>query len=209
MTKTIPSHETKTCTKCGEEKPLTGFGTEKRNHKIKILARCRQCTLAYQTSWRNTQDRVAMNEKYRGWRRDWLADKSAFELASYRKACASYAAMERAKVKIKVFEMYGGSFCACCGETELCFLSIDHINNDGFAARKRGEHPSGGTAFYRWLMRSKYPPGFQVLCMNCQFGKKNNRGICPHQSCGVTTIPQGSTAKRLEAHRTPLKVMGS
>jgi hypothetical protein len=27
-----------------------------------------------------------------------------------------------------------------------------------------------------------YPQGYQVLCMNCQVGRRDNGGVCPHQS---------------------------
>lgn len=33
---------------------------------------------------------------------------------------------------------------------------------------------------YRWLMKNKYPSGFQVLCWNCNMGKQINGGVCPH-----------------------------
>ncbi len=55
--------------------------------------------------------------------------------------------------------------------TTLAALSIDHINGGGSKHRK--ELGGGGTKFYRWLKKHNYPEGFQVLCMNCQFIKKN------------------------------------
>jgi hypothetical protein len=76
----------------------------------------------------------------------------------------------------EVIAHYGGK-CACCGETERLFLSIDHINNDG--AKHRREVPA--SSLYRWLKKNGYPEGFQVLCMNCNCGKARNGGVCPHQ----------------------------
>ena len=38
-----------------------------------------------------------------------------------------------------------------------------------------------GYMTYKWLRKNGFPPGFQVLCMNCQHGKRMCRGICPHQ----------------------------
>jgi hypothetical protein len=32
---------------------------------------------------------------------------------------------------------------------------------------------------HRWLKNSGYPPGFQVLCFNCNFAK-HRKGQCPH-----------------------------
>jgi len=76
-----------------------------------------------------------------------------------------------------IFSAYGGYRCACCGEEEKTFLTIDHINGDGCKHRKE----IGQSNMYRWLRDNNYPTGFQVLCMNCQWGRKNCEGICPHQ----------------------------
>lgn len=83
-------------------------------------------------------------------------------------------------IKNKVYAAYGGYKCACCGETEISFLSIDHVNNNGNKERGRLYSDSGGS-FYRYLKRNNYPIGYQVLCMNCQWGKRMNNGICPHK----------------------------
>lgn len=81
------------------------------------------------------------------------------------------------EIKREVFAHYG-SKCACCGESIFEFLSIDHINNDGAAHRK--ELKMTGMGFYRWLRRNSYPPGYQLLCLNCNLAK-GWYGICPHK----------------------------
>jgi hypothetical protein len=70
---------------------------------------------------------------------------------------------------------YGGK-CACCPEATFEFLEIDHINNDGAAHRKK----IGMGNTYKWLIANNYPPGFQVLCSNCNHAK-GRYGICPHE----------------------------
>ena len=89
--------------------------------------------------------------------------------------------------KIAAFDAYGGAVCKCCGETGLDFLSIDHVNGDGAAHREEiaGHRRSTSKTFaghqmYRWLRLHNYPPGFQVLCMNCNFAK-GHFGQCPHE----------------------------
>lgn len=79
-------------------------------------------------------------------------------------------------IKDAVFEAYGGYICSCCGEDIKAFLSIDHIDGGG---KKHREDIK--VDFYSWLKRNNYPSGYQVLCMNCQFGRKNC-GVCPHQT---------------------------
>lgn len=82
-------------------------------------------------------------------------------------------------LKTAVMEYYGGGVCSCCGEDELAFLSIDHIDGGGNQHRK--SLGLGGAVFYKWLKRNGFPSGFQVLCHNCNHGKHVNGGICPHQ----------------------------
>lgn len=86
------------------------------------------------------------------------------------------------KLKAKVMAAYGGK-CNCppCGETIVDFLCIDHLNNDGAKQRKILGLPSG-RAFYRWLVNNNYPPGFQVLCCNCNLSKHTNKGKCVHET---------------------------
>jgi hypothetical protein len=73
---------------------------------------------------------------------------------------------------------YGGAVCACCGESNVKFLTIDHINGGGTAERKKIK---GVCSIYRWLKRQGYPFGYQVLCYNCNCGRAYNGGICPHK----------------------------
>lgn len=84
----------------------------------------------------------------------------------------------RDEVRRKVYSHYG-SACACCGETEICFLSIDHMDNDG-AEHRRANNLQTGEQFYRWIVRNDYPKNLQILCMNCNWGKRMNNGVCPH-----------------------------
>ncbi len=69
----------------------------------------------------------------------------------------------------------GSVTCNCCGESQIEFLSIDHINNDGSAHRKEI-----GSNLYNWLINNDFPVGFQVLCFNCNFAK-GIYGFCPHK----------------------------
>jgi aminoglycoside phosphotransferase len=77
--------------------------------------------------------------------------------------------------KVKVLMGYGG-VCVCCKERDLHFLTIDHIIGGGSAHRRE----LGGTSsLYQWLIDNNFPPGFQVLCMNCNSAKQWYGG-CPH-----------------------------
>ncbi len=84
------------------------------------------------------------------------------------------------KLRQEVLEHYGGQppCCACCGEMEPVFLTIDHLEGNGNQHRKQ---LGGAPYFYRWLKREGWPPGFQVLCWNCNRGRWANDGHCPHE----------------------------
>lgn len=88
------------------------------------------------------------------------------------------------KIKLETLAHYslGGSntFCNCCGEKEIKFLTIDHLENDGATHRKEIKCHTGAGSFYYWLKRNGYPKGFQTLCMNCNLAKSLYK-ICPHQ----------------------------
>lgn len=81
------------------------------------------------------------------------------------------------RLKSRVIAAYGGQ-CACCGESEPAFLTIDHVNEDG--AKHRREIKTNRV--YSWLEKHDYPQeGFQLLCFNCNCGRRINGGVCPHQ----------------------------
>lgn len=84
-------------------------------------------------------------------------------------------------LKRLVFKTYGGPSCKCCGEVIFEFLSLDHVHNDGPEHRHSIGFPKGGGNMYAYLKARGFPPGFQVLCMNCNFAK-GHFGACPHES---------------------------
>jgi hypothetical protein len=85
----------------------------------------------------------------------------------------------RRLMKRCVIEHYGNK-CACCGEDNIAFLTIDHIEGNGNTHRKK-IRKSSGIGFYCWLKQNDFPDGFQTLCFNCNIARYKNGGICPHQ----------------------------
>lgn len=85
----------------------------------------------------------------------------------------------RNKIKLIVYNHYSNFNikCNCCGENTIEFLSIDHVNNDGAINRT-----TIGKNLVYWLYKNNFPPGFQILCHNCNFAKgKDEDHICPHK----------------------------
>lgn len=151
---TTPSEVLNKCSKCGAEKPLDAY--YKRTNG-RLHTECKSCYIA------------RVGERSR--RRD-VRDRDNAALRARRR-----------KTRDQVFAAYGGYRCVCCGESEPKFLTLDHINNDGgqFRAEMLGKRTMAGYHTYRWLLKNGCPPTVQVMCMNCQHGKAQNGGICPHQ----------------------------
>ena len=83
-------------------------------------------------------------------------------------------------LKTEALNAYGGAICYCCGEKELLFLGLDHIERNGSEHRKE-ENISGGGDLYWWVKKHNYPEGFRVACHNCNMGSYYNNGVCPHK----------------------------
>lgn len=80
--------------------------------------------------------------------------------------------------RVEAMNSYGGK-CACCGETEVKFLTLDHSNGDGKAHRSE-LRVGAGSEFYRKLREHGFPDcGLVVLCWNCHMAK-DKWGECPH-----------------------------
>jgi hypothetical protein len=168
----------KQCRLCHEVKPARDFYPAKPRPDG-LRAECRVCSIAKVKGWRDSN------------RDKWRAMKRA-QYARNREKCikkvkANYA-VNRVRIieqkrqvamrlKREVFAHYGTS-CYCCGESNLAFLNLDHINNDGGEFRReRG----GGASTYRWAKQMDFPEGLQTACFNCNMARANNNGICPHE----------------------------
>ena len=81
-----------------------------------------------------------------------------------------------ANVKKEAIDAYG-RFCACCGESKIEFLEIDHIFGRG------KEHRADlKVSIHRWLRQGRFRRvGFRVLCANCN-NSYGHYKYCPHQS---------------------------
>lgn len=165
----IAQETTRCCIRCGIVWPIENFRQDAQNAKYGWRRReCKVCHREKMAEWR-----AKNREQYREYRRKLNADSPSRPRILAERRKSSKIARERAR--FTVLQHYG-SKCNCCGETEICFLSVDHINNDGAAHRRTMNHSNQ----WLWLIRNDFPEGFQILCMNCNFGKRINGGTCPH-----------------------------
>lgn len=99
-----------------------------------------------------------------------------------------YEAKLRLRIKIEVFTHYSQGIpkCACCGEDNIYFLAIDHIDGNGKILRAIKDLYKG--RIYYWLKNNNYPEGFRVLCYNCNSSLGINK-YCPHKPTSEIPIP--------------------
>ncbi len=172
------------CKKCGESKDLADFpvADKKRGYWRYECKVCFKKRHAGYYSEKTEEYKARANGCYERWGKKAYAD-----------------------LRSEILDILGRS-CRCCGETEIMFLAIDHVDNDGNVERQA--HGQG----YRGLKRikSEIDAGngdrFQTLCFNCNQGKKLNGGICPHKE-GSTTIPAGGVGPSGPKRAAPYGVM--
>jgi hypothetical protein len=112
------------------------------------------------------------------------ACRKAYSAARYREnpeRGKQQSALYAKRVRLAALRAYSqdGPTCACCGEVREEFLAIDHI--DGGGNEHRREIGIRGKGFFLWLKREGFPPGFRVLCHNCNCSRGYS-GYCPHET---------------------------
>lgn len=158
------------CKKCNEAKDILEFPLYNKERGW----RRHECEECYRHRHKD------MYNANRGHRLKQARERYSYDPAvgwtSKRKQQA-YSAANRRREKYRdiVVSMYGGE-CAACGETEPLFLTMDHINNDGWQLRK-SNYREGGIALYLDVMRHGKRDDLEVLCYNCNFGKNRNGGV--------------------------------
>lgn len=161
------------CLSCDKFKPLSDFHRDSKGSEG-FRSRCKVCTRSSQTLHRQIPQVAARNAKYQvGWRQD---NKNAVSIRSkqYRK-----------DLKTAALRAYGGETpkCSCpgCSEINPGFLTIDHIDGNGNKHRRSIFNGKVGGNIYLWLKKNNYPPGFRILCYNCNCAA-GALGQCPHMN---------------------------
>lgn len=148
----------KRCKGCGEEKPSEAFYPNKTAAGGGNV--CRACKRVRDARSRE-KNRDAIREQAAAWR-----EQNRDRMNAQRREHAR-------RLRDDVMGAYGGA-CACCGEATPEFLTLDHIGGGG-AAHRRATHGK----VYAALKREGYPPGYRILCWNCNAAHGLYSG-CPH-----------------------------
>lgn len=166
------------CIDCGEKKEIYASGHN-----------CKPCSAKRSREWRARKRKEGFcscgREKAEGDLNKCLRCRKQKTIQGKRPCVKEYQIRNAVRISVMgkqrireqkaiVLKQYGEA-CKCCGEARFEFLTIDHINSDGATHRKEIKT----TTLYRWLIANNFPPGFQTLCMNCNFAK-GKYGFCPH-----------------------------
>lgn len=143
---------------------------EKENPSPKTLAMRR---------WKKTPAGIAYSKKHNEYVKEWRKKNRDKFKATQKRA--------QNKARLTVLQHYSSSeipMCKCCSESEILFLHVDHIKGDGAAHMKLlketlGYNPTGNGFIY-WIIKNNFPDGFQILCANCNLGKRTG-AYCPHE----------------------------
>ena len=133
--------------------------------------------------WRETDAGKAYMKKHAEYAKEWRKKNRPKHLANQKANIVTQ--------RLKVMEHYcgGDARCMCCDEREILFLQFDHTDDSGAAWRRDTKTNLGyvpaGNNFPYWLEKNGYPDNIQVLCANCNWGRRLNEGICPHKTKAV------------------------
>lgn len=164
----------KRCRKCREYQREY----KQKNRKAKEALRCSRTDCVNPPTPGAKSCQRCRQREFEASRRRYMQDPGKY------KARLQRGRDRRRRLKLEVLEAYGGLRCACPGCTTPEgiheFLSIDHVDGNGADHRRElfGDPKKGGN-LYDWLKKNDFPPGFRVLCMNCNFAL-GHFGYCPH-----------------------------
>jgi transcription elongation factor Elf1 len=166
----------RTCPACKEHKCRAAF--QRANNRVGGLqVYCRKCANSRRNEW---------NAVARGFdsREEWRQHRDEVRKQNKIQALKRNSARNKQinwLMRLEMIAGYGGK-CQCpgCQETTPEFLTLDHINNDGKAERAISGFKTNYSLFIR-LKAAGWPQDrYQLLCMNCNWGRARHGGVCPH-----------------------------
>lgn len=173
------------CPKCGKQyTKASSLAAHKRNH-CGIAPRgsygpavCKICAEVFPTSMERgihyRQKKCILTDKDRV---DLKRESGRFQARANPKQAVVRAVAYNKQLRRDFLDAYGGR-CACCGESRVEFLTLDHIHGGGKADRDANH---GSYPIYARLKREGWPRDrYRILCMNCNHAAR--LGPCPHET---------------------------
>ncbi len=167
---------TKVCTCCGAEKPLAEFSPSGKGGRYR-QSWCKECFRAHAVKkhWENPEESRKKIRESHARNGEALKVYEKEHAIEHRVRNNRYMKKYRQKMREAILRAYGHR-CACCGETEEAFLTLEHVNGDGASHRKL----RGTNRVYADVVAEGFPDKYTLLCWNCNCAKRFG-GKCPHE----------------------------
>ena len=177
----VRCHRMKTCSQCEYAKPSTEYYTDKTKADLKRPC-CKLCDNLRMKEYRKTNaHKVVFNPYQKEWQRQYRKTDKYKEFRRKEQIARRIRAKER---KQAVIELLGGK-CECCDITDYHFLSLDHINNDGYMDREHRKNRINTYLLYKKILDGEYSRKLRILCFNCNIARQHNGGECPHKQYAI------------------------
>jgi hypothetical protein len=143
------------CSKCGKEFQQTENQIKRHSYW------CKKCIGDYSKEWNqnNKEKRNGIDKRYHVAHRD-------------KKIIARRKSRQKERLAVLTHYTNGLIKCARCGFDDIRALCVDHIDGGGNKHRKE----IGEGNLYSWIIKNKFPDGFQILCANCNMIKLMDEG---------------------------------
>lgn len=157
-------YKNRTCLKCVlEYTPTANY--QKYCPKCRIINR-----KEYYKKWVKEH-----SEKCKVYKKKW-AEENPKKIREYNKK-------NYIKLREELFRVYGNN-CVCCGEKIPLFLTLEHRNGGG----KKDFKKYNSQGVYKNAIKEKDKIKYEILCWNCNQGKRLNNGICPHKQRKILNL---------------------
>ena len=170
----MPAEE-RTCWDCKRSLPMTHeYFYRNRSRPGGLAGRCRDCDRKSRREWAANKRDPERTKELQAAR--WKQKRGQL-LCKHAEWYARHGRAQRQRKRLRVLVAYSGdpAHCVCCGEEEVAFLALDHVNGGGQKHRKQI-----GRSIYDWAIDNDFPPGLRVLCHNCNLARAYY-GSCPHE----------------------------
>ena len=130
----------------------------------------------------NKEKKIASAKEYAKTHREQRRASGKRYYQKYKMEQKPHRGLKRKSTVLAHYGLEGNLACVNCGFSDIRALTIDHKGGGG------NKHRKAVGNIYLYLLRNNFPSGYQTLCMNCQFIKREeNHENRWHQSINTKT----------------------
>lgn len=119
-----------------------------------------------------------LNNWFPGNRQCYICARSCKSFVKHQNSLCSSCGDDAEKLKQFIFDHYDWSECLCCGEDHMPYLTIGHLDNDGYRHKSHldSKRRLTGARLIKSIIHSDFTCEFRLgpLCCNCQVGCQDN-----------------------------------